>query len=230
MRIAPERSREAALASWALAALLALCPAAAGADPDRRGEPRLADSIEIVVMPRKVLAVGAGGDGTVEEPLQLNERVKQTHAAGEVAVVVTDRRILAIGIESGRWQETQIRLAEGPEIDVLLGQRITLVSTSQRVLGFGVPNGGRLVAHDVGPNEAVHQRRVGEAVAVVVTSRQALGLSAEAGGFVPRDLRLHEQIESVSTRARSASVRTSQRVLVFDARSLSWSEERIPLY
>lgn len=213
-----------------LALVLAALVAAGGeaGAQERRGEPRLTDSIEVVVLPRSVLAVGAG-NGSVSESLELTERVRSTRSRGDVAIVITDRRILTVGVESSQWSETRIRLGERPDVDVRIGQRIGLLTTSQRLLGFGVPRGGQLVERSIGPNESLLAQRVGDAVAVVVTNRDALGLSAEGGGFVPADLRIHESVESVSVRARSATVRTSQRVLVFDGRSVTWSEESIPI-
>lgn len=214
---------------WRMALTLALACAAGDALAQRRGgEPRLADSIEVVVLPHQILALGAG-NGSVSESLELTERVRWSDSHGDLAIAVTDRRILTVSVDSGSWRTTQIRLGEKPDVEALLGQRISLFATSQRVLGFGTP-ANQIVQRDIGPNETVTERRVGDAVALVVTDRQALGLSAQGGGFIPVDLRIHEKIQSVSARARSASVHTSQRVLTFDGRTLSWSETDIPLY
>ena len=64
----------------------------------------------------------------------------------------------------------------------LLGDRVALVVTEQRVLGF---DGGsrNLVERRLGPREQVLRTEVAANVAVVVTDRRALGLSPFAGGF-----------------------------------------------
>lgn len=218
----------APLAAVLLLAGALLAPQADVGAGTRRSLPELADAIDVVVLPRRIIAVGAG-DGSVEEPLALREEVLWTRSEGGVAVAVTDRRILTVAVDASVWRETRLQLLERRRVEAELGERVALVVTPKRLLGFGA-HAPQVAERSIGPNETLVLRRVSEAVAVVLTDREVLGLSALGGGFVAADLRIHEEVESVRTSARSASVRTSQRLLVFDALSLTWSEEDIPLY
>ncbi len=68
-----------------------------------------------------------------------------------------------------------------------------------------------------------------ENVAVAVTTRRALGISPFVGGFFPIDLRVGEDIESLSAAANLATLATSRRLLTFRANSGTWEERRLNL-
>jgi hypothetical protein len=63
-------------------------------------------------------------------------------------------------------------------------------------------------------------------VAVVVTDREALGLSPAAGGFFSIRLQLREKIGEVVARSNLATVHTDRRVLVFRSPTGTWAERR----
>ena len=67
---------------------------------------------------------------------------------------------------------------------------------------------------------------VGANVAVLVTSRRAIGLSPEAGGFFEFRLQVKERIREISARSNLATIQTDRRVLVFRAPTGTWVERR----
>lgn len=212
------RIRMAALAASALLAAGALH--AQGID----GAVPLTDLLEIEFIDGRAVALDASG-GQRSEELHLGEEVLWYGSRGAVGVVITDERVLAVGTRSGGWQELRYDRAERPPADALLGDRVALVVTAKRALGFSATR-GQLVEYRLGPRERIASARVGENVGVVLTDRKALGLSAVLGGFSEKRLQLEERIESVVAKSALATVRTNRRLLVFRAPTGSWSERR----
>lgn len=188
----------------------------------------LAQSIEVMVVDRQLLAFDARGGGQIREDLRLEERVLWQGAQGRVGVVVTDQRLLAVGVGSGAWKVAEFQLGEKAPSEAMLGDRVVLALTNRRVLGFG---GEPLALSEraLGLNENVLARRVGESVAVVVTDRRALGLSPFLPGFAEIKLWLYERVESVSAVANLATLRSDRRILIFRSSSRSWEERRLNL-
>jgi hypothetical protein len=193
------------------------------------GEVPLADVLEILVVDRELLAIDAAGGGQTVARLRLNETVLWKGARGKVGVIITDQRILAVATQSGSWQETDYRRTEQRPESALLGERVALVVTSERVLGFN-GGSGNLAEISLGPREQVIVARAGENVGVVVTDRRALGLSPFLGGFFTTPLTLGEQIEAVTAESNLATLTAARRVLIFRATTGSWEERTRKLH
>jgi hypothetical protein len=184
----------------------------------------LVDLLEIAFLGRDIVLLG-GESGKPSVRLLKGEQVVWHGSRGIVAVVITDQRLLAAGSRSSAWQEDRYRQGEAPPAGALLGDRLALLTTAQRAVGFSGTT-GNLIEYRLGPRETVVSAHVGENVAVVVTDRVALGLSPTTGGFFDTEIQLHERIERVDTRSAVATVRTSRRLLVFTASTGLWSERR----
>lgn len=223
-RLQLQRSACTALAALALAALLAGAPAAGTG----RGDLPLGDLLQIVATPRALLAIDAEGGGDRREPLERGERVLWTGTRGAVGLALTDRRVLAVATGSAAWQTTRFRQGESAPHLAELGDRVALVVTDRRILGF---DGGsrNLVELSLGPRERLIDTRVSANLAVAVTDRRALGLSPFAGGFFETSLRLGESIEAFEASSDVATLTTSQRLLIFRGPSGSWSERHLEL-
>jgi len=209
--------------AWLPAGLVLACALAAGAFErfDPRSQVPLGPLLEVIVVPRSVLAIDATTGGEVEERLELGERVVWHDSRGRVAAAITTRRLLAVATNSAAWQELDFRLSETHPETVLLGDRVGLAATSQRVVGFS-GGSGNLVESSLGPREKVLRRAVGENVAVLVTDRRALGLSPFVGGFFEIPIQLAERIEGITAKANLVTVRTQRRLLIFRATTGSW--------
>lgn len=170
----------------------------------------------------------AESGGTLAARLELGEQVRFARQRGRVGVVVTDRRLLAVASRSGSWQEARYRSGEAPPEDVALGDRVALVVTPVRAIGFDGKTGNLLEA-TLGPQERVLESGVGQNVAVVVSDRRALGMSAARGGFFETRLRVGEQVATLRPLADTVTLHTSKRLLVFRGPTGSWEERRLPL-
>jgi len=65
------------------------------------------------------------------------------------------------------------------------------------------------------------------AVGVIVTDRRALGVSPFAGGLFETKLRVEETLEAVAATGNFATVRTSRRLLTFQALTGAWVESAL---
>ena len=209
-----------------IALSLALALAASGASGQRLrtpGEVPIEDVLQIVVLDRELVAIDALGGGGPRERLEIGERLLRYAARGRVGIAVTDRRMLAVGVGSGSWQDTRYRQGEIPPRDFLLGDRVALLLTSKRALGFD-GGSGNLIELSLGPAETVLGLEIGRNVAVIVTDRRALGLSPFAGGFFSERMRLRERLEAIDASANLATVTTSRRLLTFRSPTGGWEE------
>jgi hypothetical protein len=210
----------------ALAAIALALGAAAVARGDE--ESPLSPQLDIVVLPREVVAVSPDGGNPLGERLERGERVLYAKQRGRVGVAVTDRRLLAVTSSSGSWQAERYRSGEAPPADVALGDRVALVVTPLRAIGFDGKT-GNLIEATFGPQERALDSAVGQNVAVVVSDRRGLGVSAQHGGFFEVRMRLGEAIVALRAQADTVTLQTSKRLLVFNGPTGSWEERRLPL-
>lgn len=196
---------------------------------DVPGEIPLADVLEILVVDRELLAIDDAGGGQTVARLRLDEAVLWKGARGKVGVIITDQRILAVATQSGSWQEADYGRTEVRPESALLGERVALAITSDRVIGFN-GGSGNLVEYRLGLREKVVAVRAGANVGVVVTDRQALGLSPFLGGFFTVPIGLKDQIETVTAESNIATLTGDKRILIFRATTGTWEERARKLH
>jgi hypothetical protein len=209
--------------------LIAVWLLAGAASAQFRDEIPLGDLLQVLVVDRQVLAVDARGGGQLALPLRLDEEVLWTGSRGKVGVALTDQRLLAAAVDSAAWQEEDLHRGEVWPAGVLLGDRVALLGTSRRLIGFD-GGSGNLVETSLGLREQVWALRTGDNVAVAVTDRRALGLSPSAGGFFPISIQNEEQLESVEAGANLATVTTNRRLLIFRSPTGTWEERSRTLH
>jgi hypothetical protein len=215
---APGRYPSGVLRRALAVAILGLGSAAAAQLVD---EVPLADVLEILELDGKLLAIDARTGGELELDLRLAERVQWLATRGRVGMALTDQRVLAVAVASGTWQQAELQ--RGEQVSGLpdLGDRVGLLLTSRRVLGF---DGGsqNLIESSLGLRERVLATAVGNNVAAVVTDRRALGLSPTVGGFFDTPVQLGETIERIVAESNLVTVTTPRRLLIFRTPTGSW--------
>jgi hypothetical protein len=208
--------------------LLLLCaalPLAVASEPPP-ADPRvpLGDLLDLVFEQRELIAFGAGG-GSIATQLEVGEVVRWHGTRGAVGIVLTDRRLLAVGTGSGSWQEMRYLRSESLPDAALLGERVALIATSRRAVGFGGETSS-LVEYRLGPKETLLASRAEGNVAVVVTDRKLLGYSPFVGGFFEADFHVRERLESISLGPNLATITTNRRYVVFRSETGVWSERK----
>jgi hypothetical protein len=207
-------------------AAVAEMPGAARAQTTPPSDVPLVDLVDLLAIDRELIAIRSVGQLAIR--LQIGEQLLWRGNRGKLAVALTDRRVLAAASRSAAWQELGLRREEQLPDFALLGDRVGLILTDERVIGFNA-EAGNFAEYDLGVREVVLHHRVGANTAVVVTDRNAVALSAFAGGFFRAKLGLRERIEAVEAIANLATVTTDRRLLIFRAATGAWSEKKLEL-
>ncbi|MBY0396855.1 MAG: hypothetical protein K2X91_10365 [Thermoleophilia bacterium] len=153
--------------------------------------------------------------------LDIEEQVLFNESRGRVGIVLTTHRAIGITIHGG-FSEIRYRIAERAPERALVAQRIALVGTGRRALGFVGP-AGIWIEEALTPDESIEALRAGAAVGIVVTSRRVLGLAPEVGRFASMPFQLKERLESVDAEDTLAKLRTDRRLLVFSGPGAVWT-------
>ena len=188
----------------------------------------LEDTISIDVLGRYLYAFDSLSGGRNQLELDLREKVIFQGSRGRVGLVVTNRRLLAIAAGTGGWRTLSLQLAEQGHTNQWISSRLALVVTPKRIIGFDAGAAAWLEV-GIGPLEAVQEARLASSTAVVLTRKNAYGMSPDAGGFFATPLLIHEEIESVTANANIGRVLTSQRLLIFKASTGTWTDTERPL-
>jgi hypothetical protein len=229
----PERPRLDCPVMWRLLSglmlvLFALVPLPAGSQmPPVDPRVPLGQLLELVFEENSVIAFEAEG-GSIAQNLEIGEQVYWHAAQGAIGVVLTDRRILAVSANSGSFQEARYRRGESPPTEALLGDRVAIVATSERAVGFD-GGSGNLIEYRFSPQESLVTAQTGANVVVVVTDRKLLGLSPFVGGFFPTPLFVRERVERINPSPNLVTVQTDHRYLTFRSDSTIWTELNRPL-
>ncbi len=85
---------------------------------------------------------------------------------------------------------------------------------------------GRFDSLDLNAKERIRDYKVGNGVAVVVTSQRFAGYGVLAGGWQTLRRQAGEKTESMQAEDYSATVVTNQRILNFYGRTGAWNEMR----
>jgi hypothetical protein len=171
---------------------------------------------------RKVIAIRADGENETIE-LRLKEEALWSGSFGKLGVAVTTHRLLVVSAGAGSWQQKALRLREEVESKAHLSSNIALLDTGDRIVGYDAVT-GKFLEWRYPPDENVRQISVERDVAVVVLEHEALGYAADSAGFVPIRLRRDEGLVSVTAKAQSATVVTTQRILSFTSSERRWEE------
>jgi hypothetical protein len=205
--------------------LAGLLSAAAPAEP-RLGP--LEDRVQWVALERELIAVDSAGGGEHRAPLGVGEQRIDSWVDGEIGVALTNRRLIAVTANTGGVHEVRFHAGERVLAGPTLGDRVALVVTTRRALGFDGGSGNWLES-SLGPHERVIAVAVANHVAALATDRRALALSPVRGGFFEAPLALADAPVQLSASGDLVTLRARARLLVFRASGARWSERAVGL-
>ncbi len=188
----------------------------------------LEDRVQWLRFERELVAVDSAGGGEHRAPLGVGERVIDTWVDGEIGVALTNRRLIAVTSNTGGVHDVRFHVGERVLAGPTLGDRVALVVTTRRALGFDGGSGNWLEA-SLGPREHVTALAVANHVAALATDRRALALSPVRGGFFEAPLALYDAPVHLTASGDLVTLRTRTRLLVFRASSARWSERSVGL-
>jgi hypothetical protein len=183
------------------------------------------DLVDIEQVDKKIIAIR---DGIQTAPFELRskEKVLWLDSDGYIGALLTNERFIAISLSSPGWLETPLRSKEAYDGSPILSPTLALLVTKERVIHFDAIS-HRFIEQSLRLDEEFVAAEANDYVAVVISSRRALGLASGDSGFREIRFRTSETFQSLKTTPQVVTVRTSWRILTFGASSPSWSEVRL---
>ena len=102
---------------------------------------------------------------------------------------------------------------------------IALLVTADRAVGFDATT-NRFTETQLPLHDELLAAEVDRYVALVITTSRAFGLAAESTAFTEIALGIGESVEAIKLTYSKVNVRTSDRLLTFEATGLPWKELR----
>ena len=188
-------------------------------------EDEIEDLIDIAESKGKIIAI-IEGRKTVTFDLRPNEKVLWNGSRGHLGAFLTDQHFFVISTSLNAWQALPLRLDESGKGVASLSAYIALLATKDRAVGFDATS-NRFIETQLPLQDELITAEAGRYVAVVITSSRAFGLATESSAFTEIFLQGGETIEEIKLTYRKATVRTSDRLLTFEASGLTWKELRL---
>ena len=183
------------------------------------------DLIDIAESKGKIIAI-IEGRKTVTFDLRPNEKVLWSGSRGYLGAFLTDQHFFVISTSLNAWQALPLRLDESGKGVASVSEYIALLVTKDRSVGFDATT-NRFIETQLPLQDELVAAEVERYVAVVITSSRAFGLAAESSAFTEIFLQGGETIEEIKLTYSKATVRTSDRLLTFEASGLPWKELRL---
>jgi hypothetical protein len=178
--------------------------------------------IDIAESKGKIIAI-IEGRKTITFDLRPNEKVLWSGSKGYLGAFLTDLNFFVISTSLNSWQALPLRLDESGKGVASLSEYIALLVTKDRAVGFDATS-NRFIETLLPIQDELIAAEVERYVAVVITSGRSFGLAAESSAFTEIFLRVGETIEEIKLTYSKATVRTSDRLLTFEASGLPWKE------
>jgi hypothetical protein len=184
------------------------------------------DLIDIFESDGKVIAV-LEGKKSVPFNLLPKEKVLWSDSKGYLGAFLTNKHFLVISTLSNSWRTLRLRTSVSDNRVAVLSPYIALLVTAgDRALGFDARS-NRFIETRLPLNDELLFAKAEKYVAVVVTSSKAFGLAAGTSQFSEIPFGVRETVEAITTTSSKATIRTSHRLLSFEAKSSRWNEHRL---
>jgi hypothetical protein len=187
-------------------------------------EEEIEDLIDIAESKGKIIAI-IEGRRTITFDLRPDEKVLWSGSRGYLGAFLTDQHFLVISTSLNAWRPLPLRLDESAKGAASLSPYIALLVTKDRAVGFDATS-NRFIETPLPIHDELLAAEVERYVAVVITSSRAFGLAAKSSAFIEIFLRGGESVDEIKLTYSKATVRTSERLLTFEASGLEWKELR----
>jgi len=188
-------------------------------------EEEIEDLIDIAESKSKIIAI-IKGRKTISINLRTNEKVLWSDSNGYLGAFLTNLHFFVISTSLDAWQALPLRIDESEKGVVSLSPYIALLVTGDRAIGFDAAS-NRFIETQLRIHDELLAAKAEKYVAVVITSNLAFGLATKALAFVEIPFRVRETIEAIKITSSKVTVRTSDRLLTFEASGSTWNEHRL---
>jgi hypothetical protein len=182
------------------------------------------DLVDIAESKGKIIAI-IEGKKTITFDLRRDEKVLWSGSRGNLGAFLTDQHFFVVSTSLNAWQALPLRLGESGKGVATLSPYIALLVTADRAVGFDATT-NRFIETQLPLHDELLAAEVDRYVAVVITTSRAFGLAAESTAFTEIALRIGESVEDMKLTYSKVTVRTSDRLLTFEASGLPWKELR----
>jgi hypothetical protein len=152
--------------------------------------------------------------------------VQWSGSRGHLGAFLTDQHFFVISTSLNAWQALPLRLDESAKGVASLSPYIALLVTGDRAIGFDATS-NRFIETQLPIHDELLAAEAEKYVAVVITSIRAFGLAAESSAFTEINLRVNETLEDIKLTYSKVTVRTSDRLLTFEASGSTWKEHSL---
>ena len=181
----------------------------------------LNDRVSIITHQGQLFGI-TSREGIARQVLGAGEQIVEIDSQGVTGFVQTTTRLLGFSGKLQRWIPLTLSSSEHI-IKWSLSPRLIIVQGQQAVYGFQ-SDSGRWKREPLGAGEIFRSSAVKNAVAIVVTDRRALGLSAKTGGFFLQDLPAGDHIRNIQINDHIVLLYLSDSILVFRSGLGIWAE------
>ena len=188
-------------------------------------EEEIEDLIDIAESKSKIIAI-IEGRKSISFDLRINEKVLWSDSNGYLGAFLTNLHFFVISTSLDAWQALPLRIDESEKGVVSLSPYIALLVTGDRAIGFDAAS-NRFIKTQLRIHDELLAAKAEKYVAVVITSNLAFGLATKTLAFVEIPFRVRETIEAVKITSSKVTVRTSDRLLTFEASGSTWNEHRL---
>ena len=188
-------------------------------------EEEIEDLIDITESKSKIIAI-IEGRKTITFDLRPNEKVQWSGSKGHLGSFLTDQRFFVISTSLDAWQVLPLKLDESGKGVASISPYLALLVCKDRAIGFDATS-NQFIETPLPIYDELIAAETEKYVAVVITSSRAFGLAAETAAFTEVTFRIGETIETIKLTSSKATVRTSDRLLTFEATGSTWKEHRL---
>ena len=187
-------------------------------------EEEIEDLVDIFESNGKIIAI-IEGKKTFTSNLRSKEKVLWSDSNGYLGAFLTNERFLIISTSSGGWQILSLRSDESKGV-ASLSPYIALLVAGDRAIVFNEAS-NRFFETRLRTQDELLAAKVDRYVAVVVTSGRAFGLTTKTSAFTEIHFRVGETVEEIKTTSSKVTIRTSDRLLTFEASGSRWRKHRL---
>ncbi len=169
----------------------------------------------------RILAL-SGGKPSVAVDLEIGEEVRMNQEKGYVGAVLTNERFLVISSISGKWLSEPLITGERNTASLTVGEKIAMVVTDRRIIGFTFMKEGFL-EYDLPIGTEIRAKDAGENFGIVAMSDRAVGLSSETGDFRDIEFDIGESFKSLEMATTLSLIHTEDNIYAYRGSSGTWS-------
>lgn len=188
-------------------------------------EEEIEDQIDIIESENKIIAIIKGIKGNSFD-LRANEKVLWSGSRGNLGAFLTNLNFFVISTTSNSWHVLPLKERKFEQRTASISPYIALLATKYRIIIFNAES-NRFIETRIPTHDELLEAEAEKYVSVVITTGRVFGFTLGTSTFIEMPFRIRETFDSMNITASKAVVRTSDRLLTFEAKNSTWREHRL---